>query len=543
MPILVATRYPAISHRPGMTCHSERGEESGSFTRRGQIPRRYAPRNDTREPHLSTRHSAATSGMTTFLLGLFTAFMSSSASGQDEARVLNPVWDRAFEHGIEWCAPVGGEPGTALLVCTKRARLDLLDLKTGQSRLTATISVQSGTRFAGGSGQTAYCYGPSRVYALRVSSTRCAENEGPGLGWQVAGAPYAQTEGDPEFMTRLVAAKPTPKGVLVVRSDGRVAELRREDGNPRWKHELPKTASCTLHVCRDTAALLWKDGDAFAVAFFDLEAQRPRPTVRRISAALPIWTTLLDEGLVSVWRKRFGLISPEREVRLHQMHRRVGASASTVAVYFPGTRASRPLDGEDTTEPVSVILASGDGLACAYDVASGALRWPDREALNLLVGTERAWSLRVEAEYTIAIGSCWFTVYRADCGTVLASYHCPVESTLLGAGLNEGFAYGLFRKGADAFAAPVLPHEIHRDNEENGGGLLGERLSSAVRPRPIDLVRQIMVGHPWPRPHEPVDPEPRQYRLGQAGLILDTFWLGDTLVVVEAKRIRAYTLP
>ena len=449
--------------------------------------------------------------------------LASPAVAQSLATVLNPDWDRTFARGIEWCAPVGGEPATALFVCTKDAQLDLFDLKTGETGFAEPISTQPGTRFAGESAGVAYCYGPSRVYAVllpRRDRKRAATTESSdqpkrqqlGLLWQVAAAPQSQTEGDPEFLTRLVAAKATPGGVLIVRSDGRVAELRRKDGSARWQHKLPKIASCTLHVRNAGAALLWKHGGEFKVAFYDLRSDSARPTMTTVNEAMPIWTALADEGLVAVWRKRFALIHMDGAACFHEMHPKNSATAATVAVYVP-SRASAA--GPSASSTAGSLLLVGNKRLTAYDVSRGQRSWPDEDVVMLQVTVEPCLSLWVSGDLVFQTGAGWFAVCRADTGEGFYSRLRP--SSPIGVGYQDGFAYGLL-KGNEVYAA---------------GNAVGS----------LRLVRKAIGGILQRSPKQPVEDEPREYLLGKAGLVRDTFWLRGTLIVVEENRIRAYTLP
>ncbi|MFQ5805756.1 MAG: hypothetical protein ACE5I3_04820 [Phycisphaerae bacterium] len=445
-----------------------------------------------------------------------TAGTIQTATALEKPTILEPLWACTVEAGVEWCAPVGGEPATALLICTKDARLDLIDLKTGRSRLPDPIPVQPGMQFAGQTGNVAYGCGPSEVYAFRVETGVDSNVDKPGLLWQVAAAPKVETEGDPEFLTRIIAANATRDGLLIVRSDGRVAELSRPNGSVRWRRRLPTFANCTLHVRDAIAALLWKHGNAFSVAFFDLQADPVLPTVTTINDTLPIWTGLIDDGLVTVWPHRFGVLPTDGKPRFHKMHEGIDPTAATVAVYAP---AVRPAGKPATTAPAAsglLLLNSGYEFLCAYDLATGGLRWPEPGLLRTNWRFDSAQALWVSAEFVLCTGPAWFVVHCALSGDNLSAYHFPRGSTI-GAGVNDGFWYAL---------------SAENNTAAGRGG-----------PRAMRLVRQIMTGVPWSRPNEPVTPEAREFLLGEAGPIRDTFWLGGTLVIVEEKRVRVYALP
>ena len=428
-------------------------------------------------------------------------FSASVAIAQCEPTELKPDWVRSFERGVEWCAPVGGEPVVTLLVCTKDARVDLIDLKTGRSRLAEPIRVQPGMRFAGATGNVAYCYSVSQVYAFQVERNYQAKVAKAGLLWRVAAAPKAQTAGDPEFLTRIVAAKATPMGVLVVRSDGRVAELLQKNGNVRWRYKLPKSANCMLRVRDALVGLLWKDGEAFKVAFHDLRHDPPRPLVTSVNATLPIWVELIDDGLVAVWPGRFAVIPIEGEPRFYDMDKRIRATAATVAVYSPALAAK---------VPATLFVLGENGVLYVYA--------PDGTARAEARGSSRkvlSGAIRVVGNLVFAAGTRWFCVYDADRGNVIAEQSRP--AFLVDVVTHRGFAYGLFLE--DGLSAQP-------DN-----------------PRTLSLVRQALIELPSPCRKAAAAPVACDYILGKAGPIRDTFWLGGTLVVVEDKRVRVYTLP
>jgi hypothetical protein len=265
-----------------------------------------------------------------------------------------------------------------------------------------------------------------------------------------------------------------------------------------------------------TAALLWKEGNAFAVAFFDLGAHHPRPSVRKINETLPIWTALVDEGLVAVWPGRFAVIPPTSCPRFCKIQGDIEATAATVAVYAPSARPSSTPATAPGACPALLVLGGGRECQCAHNLATGELRWPRPELLRCDRGPDPAQALRVSDDLVLAAGRQWFRVYSACSGQTLAAYRDSKES-LLRVGDNDGFVYGLLV-------------------DKN----LPARAGSSAR---IRLVRQVMVGAPLPRPDEPVPPGRSEYHLGYAKSVRNAFWIADTLLLVEDERLRAYTLP
>ncbi len=431
---------------------------------------------------------------------------------------LNPDWNRMFQRGIEWCAPVGTEPASNLLLCTKDAHVDLIDLKTGRSRLAAAIPVQPGTRFAGGLGKIAFAHGVSRVYAFKVEFSEETKGALPGLLWQVVAAPRESTAGDPEFMTRIVAARATPSGVFIVRSDGRLAELAREDGSTRRRYDLPGIVSCELHVHGSDAALHWKQGDAFNVAFFDLTAETQDPAIRVVSEPLPIWTKLVDRGLVVVWRKRIGVVSSSGGLHFHELHGPAGAPAearaANVDVHSTRRNPSEGRTGNGERSETLLIVSDALGGLSAYDPATGELRWFDNSVLLLPPRGEGCRWLRVSGDRILQVGTNWFAVREVDGDRSFNSRDYP--RACVAAETRARFAYGLF---ADL----------------SSGSGRSEQAS-------LRLVRGV-IGSLGNRRQNELSADSRTFELGEAGTIRDTFWLGGTLVVVEDRRLRAYTLP
>jgi hypothetical protein len=429
---------------------------------------------------------------------------------------LKPVWTHSFERGVEWCAPVGGPPATGLLVCTKDARLDLIGLQIGQSLLVEAIPVQPGTQFAGATGNVAYGYGHTQVCAFLVSSDDRSPGQSPRLLWQVAAAPKAQTQGDPEFLTRVIAAAATPNGVMIVRSDGQVAELCRADASVRWQHGLPGFSACKLHVCDTTAVLLWKDGEALRVAFFDLSAKEPQPTVTTIEQSLPIWTGLAGDRLVAVWLWGFAIIQRDGKPRFHTLDG-VGsfASAANVAIYPAAAPQPNETGADVTPGSALLLLQSAGGFVYARDLATGELRWP-QSALRPSAGPVGASSsLKVVGDLVLATNRLGLGVWAAATGRRLA--WPEREGRAICGGVNEGVAY-------------ALSLDPRRPDRQTGG-------------RSMRIVRQSLSAAAAPRADQPGAREPREFVLGQAESLRDTFWLGSSLLVVEDKRVRVYTLP
>jgi len=485
--------------------HSERSEESGPAVRGGKIPFRCAPRNDTGSVAL----------VVAFVIALLAVPCAFAQTGPTK---LKPDWDRAIERGVEWCAPVGVEPASGLLLCTKDARVDLIDLETGRSRVTAAIPVQPGTQFAGAEGAVAYGYGVSRIYAFLGKRSGKTKDLRPGLFWSVVGAPQEDTQGDPEFMTRIIAAQATPNGVLVVRSDGRVAELIGGDGRVRWQNRLPEIRQCRLHVQDTSAALFWKEGCELNVAFFDLRADEPEAKLVKVKGSPPIWTTLVGERLLAVWPKQFGVISSDGSRWFEPLDPRCWATTQTVAVYVDPTQPTREAEGS----PASPLLLVGSDLICVYDLSSGLLRTPSECGLRTPIKPEDiCLTLRLSGDLVLCTGMSCLRVARLLPSIETVAEH-RLEGLAIDVGVHRDCAYGLFWDMSDRF----------------------QRGSAEFRPHLV-LVKTAMKLPSAISTAETRLSDAREFILeeGESAVYSQTFWIGERLLIVDDRRIRAYTLP
>ena len=470
------------------------------------------------------------------------AYLAPAAFSKSKPTDLKPDWDLTIDRGVEWCAPVDGDPATALLICTKDSRLDLVDVETGRSRLASPVHVQLGTRFAGESERVPFCYGPTFVYAIRATPGAGDNRENAGVLWRVAAAPDGQTEGDPEFMTRLVAAHATPRGVIIVRSDGRVAELAREDGAVLWRRELGDVANGTLHANGETVALLWKQGAAANAAFFDLSQKEPAPDLVEFDTP-PIWSELTDVGLIAVWKNRVAVAAPNRPVEWLEMPASSEpASAASIAVYIAGDQDDAKRETNDASPGVILFVANPDAHLSGYCVPTGRELIGRDHLTTPVTRTHRPNPaiLRVSGDHIIASGGTNVSVYDPSNGERVARFQ---GVGAVAGGVHDGVAYGLFCENKWADIEDASPRELQKDTDRESRKVAIKNVKPTSAAAPIRLFRRILPGRPWPRPDEPVDPDVKEYSLGEAHPIRDAFWLGGKLVIVEEKRLRIYSLP
>ena len=454
---------------------------------------------------------------------------------QSRPSTLDPDWDVAIEPGVEWCAPVGGESAPALLVCTKDARVDVIDVASGTSRLRETLAVQRGTQFGGSLGAVAYAYGASKVYAFRVQAGDEAATATPGLLWSADAAPSATTEGDPEFMKRLTAAQATPGGVLIVRSDGAVAELRRDDGEVRWRSRVAASGSCDLLASGQTAVVLLKHGRRVDVVFFDLQAETPRAAVVAIDGTPPIWSCLIEGRLLAVWPSCFRMVAVGGVEHLGRFPRTIVPTASTIAVYV-----SPPAPVGQQHRPALLLAQNADGYACALDL--NTWQWDLREAdPGLIIDRyEFAPRLRVDGDRIIRSDLRWVVV--EDVVTRASLARLRGQGSVLGATMQNEFAYALFSNHRSPEDVRTLLSKADRGDEADREHMLAI-LTRSGEPQALVLARQILADRLPQRPDPCALRGQTEFELGTAGPVRDTFWLGGKLLLVEDARIRAYTLP
>ncbi|HUU97391.1 MAG TPA: PQQ-binding-like beta-propeller repeat protein [Phycisphaerae bacterium] len=437
---------------------------------------------------------------------------------QAALQTLEPIWTRQLEQQIEWVAAVGDSTSPALLVCTSTAALLVIEAETGQTRFSTPVQAGPGVRLAQGEGEdTVYCYDRFSAYALTLRESPAARHAAGPLLWQAGewALPPAGYRGDPEFLTRVVAGHVTLSGLLVARSDGRVALLARENGDMRWDCRLPRLPDCRLHVCDRTAALVFKEADELKAAFFELDSDRPQPVVRTLGDTWPIWTKLIpNQRLVAVGPE--SVVIAEPTAPLFNFRPDVGGPlrASAIDVYAPGEPDPGALAERSSSEQSALLVTVGAERLCAYDLSTGESVWSDEAGQQ---PAAPVMSLRVHDDMVIATTPRSFEVRRAVSGEAVGGYVAEESPFLVTATVVGDFGYGLFR---------------------------GPASEGATGREQWLVLTRVALPPPYRKPPATqAIPCHAQFRLDHSEPIRQVLWVGRRLVLVEQKRLRAYTLP
>lgn len=345
-----------------------------------------------------------------------------------------PDWTWRCAAGIEWVESVGGASRPALLIHSRDARVYVLDAALGAGLLKKPLQTERGLRYAAGgdSAGVAYCFDRYTVYALQLTVQIAAP---PKLRWRVGDRPESGDAGDPEFLSRIVAARAVDNGVIVVRVDGRTALLDRRDGRVRWETRLSPLADARIHQSGDAAAILYKTGPSVHAALLDLRRPAPEPAFRRLGDVWPMWSGLIDGKLVAVWPKQVSIFGPGPDERSFRPTDESMILAAALDVLAPGGEAN----------PALLVFGDSRGGLHALDLASA------REAWSILAqGPEHGtWTaLRVTAGHFLATGPAKLVVGDARLGRVATSHTFPAGTNVISAALRAGAVYALISKTA-----------------------------------------------------------------------------------------------
>jgi|GEM_PF-2609445 len=455
----------------------------------------------------------------------------------DAMPVLAPVWERRFDRGVEWCAPVGDGSDAALLVCLKDARIDLFDAASGKSRLTEPAAVQPGVRFAGESGGVAFLYGSSSIQAIRAANDVAGSAAESPLLWRRPETPPPPSDDDPEYMKRILAARATSNGVFVVMNDGRCAVLSAADGAERRRYELPNLALCQLHTHGNTAALWWKRGEDCAAALFDLSAKGAPPSIVDIAETPPIWTGLISSGrdedgrvlapgaLIMIWPDRFAIVEEGGAVRTRRTPERALVSARTVCLASSRREQTERTGARLGAATPLLVFATRAGGPWAYDLRADEPAYGEPAATRRAVRDPPPTSVKAVGAFLIEQGQAYVDVSVAKSGERVASI--TAEAAVIDAGIHDGAAYVLLQEQEHYLLHKLVLREGQATTTGEWFRLKTaeeSRASARAAVRPTDSPKITQCD-------------------SIAGDLRRTIYLGDKLVIVEDDRIRAYTLP
>jgi hypothetical protein len=410
---------------------------------------------------------------------------------------LEPAWTWNAPATIEWCEPVGVPP-IAVLIHTQDGRLEQLHLITGKPCFRKAPGSVKGQRFAGSSAETAYVYDNEIVRAIGV--TRAAPTEKPDAPelWSIDGASGAEKprDDDPEFKRRLLAARVTLAGILVARSDGRIAELNRANGGLRWSTALPPVAEMRLFTTDGLAIVLHKGKSGIDASLFDLTAAAPTPHTIDFSESWPMWCEPGADGLIAAWPSKITRLTSDGKIEPARPRFQPPIRADGIALLPKLQEHSRPL----------LTLLEQSGELSAHDMLTSERVWSAK------LGNSGGGALEAVGEYVLIIGQHGeLEAHHRDAGTLVARYTGPAGTRSLGAALAANFLFSL-RTIRTA---------------------VGEEWQIVRTPllRPGDWTRQRAAA------------TEATWSLGRSGKTRTVLWPPGRVIIVEERRIQTYVLP
>lgn len=274
---------------------------------------------------------------------------------------LSPLWQRDLGAGVEWVTLAPAQRPVAALALSHAGELRFLDTRTGAE--TARCAIEPGARFAGASEGVAYFASRSRVTAISLN----AEME----RWtaEVAlNSPELEAD-DPEYLLRIVAARATPDGVVLARSDGALAELSRVGGSVRWRGSLGKAREAEIKGAHGLSALMWRSGPATRVALLDTCMTPPRRRDFRIEGEPPLWWDVHHFGAILVWRDRYRVCFMDGEEVARPLAKELRPRAADLAI------VEEVEEGDGVTRAGPVMVMRSTRGACAMDVFIATIVW------------------------------------------------------------------------------------------------------------------------------------------------------------------------
>ncbi|MFO0837309.1 MAG: hypothetical protein U1D55_02190 [Phycisphaerae bacterium] len=228
--------------------------------------------------------------------------LAGAAQGDDE--VLKPSATFPVPAGVEWIEGVTVGRMPLLVVCDRRGGVSVFSLLDEWKILRPALALRPGTRMA------SHASDADRVYLFDDYEVRALQVVRPGkismraeLRWQIGQWPadLAESQQDPEFLPRIVAAQTVDCGVLLARSDGKIALLSERDGATLWTADVGRFSDCEWRACGDQAALFFRAGAAYHAVRFDID---PRGVILQrveLGKTQPLHMALSEFGVVAVW--------------------------------------------------------------------------------------------------------------------------------------------------------------------------------------------------------------------------------------------------
>lgn len=441
----------------------------------------------TAKSNRRTRHAALCAAAARAAVSLCAA-----GPAGDESAPLEPLWQVKLP-SVEWAAPVGGDR-PVILVCGADHRIRVLDAADGSERL-APQAFGPGTRFAGsaaGADAVAYVYDRYSLAALGPDPAGACSAPPWKLLWQSGEAfDPAGVEGDPEFLTRIVAVTPTVRGVAVLRSDGMGAELAQLDGRRLRTFGLPRAETARLLSDGAMLVALRRSSGRTAVQFLSEQPVSGAAAALELGRDWPLWSALHDGALLALDPAGLTIVRPGAAPR-----RWVHAAAAPLLA--AGT--ARLL-----ADPPGVLVADADGGIHAIDAAVAAPAW----RISGVTAAAEPWVL-------------------TSCGPRLVAAATSARLLVCEAGSGAPL---LLAPTPSVRAVHVGDHRVWAVMQEPGG-------RRAARVQVWSFVRLSA-----PAPVRLISPPPTVLVLRCGADVREWVWTEKTLIAVEPGGLAAFCLP
>ncbi|MEP0848154.1 MAG: hypothetical protein HRF50_15195 [Phycisphaerae bacterium] len=431
---------------------------------------------------------------------------------------LSPDWSLDCPPGIEWTAAAPNDCGGVLIVCTRGSRLQLYELASGVPILRTPLDVQPGARFGGAHDSLAYVYSRSQVFALPCSPGAGMPPGRASLRWctAVTNSTPGAGDGDPEFLVRVVGGAATPHGFFFVRSDDRVGLLRVGDGTPAWSSAAPVTDATRLHIDGDALAIVSPGGERLSVSWVRVSADGGDVTTVWLDRRAPLWSGVCGNEVVLVWPREIGLVRDDGQVRWTAPSPSTGEFSGPHFLTNCRRRASTALQPAGAEPARLLIWPTGRGGLLAYELDFGASAPYSElpEGWEFPIGTPTLQFSRA-GDTVVWVGPSIVRFFGADDGVPHAQL--ARAGQVISAACVDGHYVALFATPPD-----------------DGG---------SARRRDLRLARSTRRDTPRLGQSPSAIPDREDCILGEIDSDATAQLVGGRLLVVEADRIRAYTLP
>jgi glycerate kinase len=315
-----------------------------------------------------------------------------------QSDTLSAEWSWHTPAIIEWARPIDvPQPAGSVLVLTTAGRLQCLDRRTGEPAAEILLPLTHGAQFAGAADGLAYLHDGFAVTAVRVRP--------PGIAWTAGQRPGEAelSRADPEDFPRIAAAQAAAGGVVIVRSDGRVALLSAADGRVAWEQEIGRPGDAHVLACGGRAVVLSSPAGQAMATFIDAVEREPRCTSVRIADSPPVWAELTDSGLVALWPDRVQVCTASGVVLTIRLPDGLRAAASWT-ILVQGAARDAPATSPARDDGAPSMLVTGDGRRFSTcDLRRGESSRPIMDA-----------GVSVESSVPLALGTRGDAVYRVE---------------------------------------------------------------------------------------------------------------------------------